>query len=346
MTAAVIAAGCSWVGGMPDPAAPLTPPTTLCRQETAGPCREAAEVEALLRDPGLTVLGSDEPSEGIQGARILTLLVPRADGDVVFRAKWRANATRTVINSPRKELAAHEMQKLFLPVDDYVVPPASGHCFELDHYHAMVDAEAEPLENTRCVFGVLSYWLEDVQSLDDAEDDDVLRRERLYDPALFERNETYRRSLANVNLLAYLIRHGDTHPGQFVVTSNEEHPRVYSVDNSLSFGAPQNTQLTYEQNWSHIHVPALPQSSVERLRVLSKQDIARLGVFEQYEKRADLLVPVEPEAPRGDTEAAMRWVDDGRQLQLGLMEAEVAAVWERVGELLSRIGSTGEPELF
>ena len=76
----------------------------------------------------------------MQGARILVL---RRGGDgEVFRVKWRAQSTTTSRNSPRRELAAYAVQKLFLEPEEYVAPPTAPHCFPLEAYRAAVDRKA------------------------------------------------------------------------------------------------------------------------------------------------------------------------------------------------------------
>ncbi|HUS68088.1 MAG TPA: hypothetical protein VMZ28_26325, partial [Kofleriaceae bacterium] len=243
------------VGDHPPPDAPLTAPTQLCRE--AAPlddCRDAADVEALLARPDLEILGAAPPPAGVQGARVLTL---RAGGPVpvVFRAKWRAASTATRRNSPRRELGAYAVQKLFLEPDEYVVPPTAQHCFPLAEYRKRVNARARAtVADVPCVQGVLSYWLEDVQSLRTATRAGWFHgaHGHALDPALFEGNQTYRDSIAMVNLFTYLIGHADSHAGNFVITLDRERPLVYRVDNSLSLGMPRNRHRAAQHDWARL----------------------------------------------------------------------------------------------
>src|SRR6185503_4432576 len=148
----------------------LTQPTRLCVTHTPHrPCRDAAEIEAWLARPDLEIAGVDLTPTGIQGAQVLTLRVP-GPRPIVFRAKWRAHSTSDGRNSPRLELAAHAVQKLFLAPSEWVVPPSAPHCFALDAYRAAVDAGAQAtFPQAPCVYGTLQYWLENVQTLPDAE---------------------------------------------------------------------------------------------------------------------------------------------------------------------------------
>ena len=283
------------IGAHPPPAAPLTAPTQLCRAGAPiDHCRDAAEVEALLARPDLEILGAAPPPAGVQGARVLTL---RAGGPVpvVFRAKWRADATATRRNSPRRELAAHIVQKLFLDPDEYVAPPAAAHCFPLDAYRARVYAHARAADaDASCVPGVLSYWLEDVESLSAAAREGWFHgaHHHAFDAALFERNPTYRDSIARVNIFTFVIGHADSHAANFVITIDREHPTVYSVDNSLSLGMPRNRRLAARHDWSRLQVPALPRAARERLLAARRTLAASGGAWEDPALTADEIAGV------------------------------------------------------
>jgi hypothetical protein len=326
------------------PAAPLTSPTVLCQGGEARPCRSTAEVEAWLRHPELEILGAAGTPKGKQKARVLTLAVPGDRERIVFRAKWRADSTQHPLNDPRKELAAYVVQKLFLNAEQYVVPPAAGHCFPLAGYRTRVDATAQAsFPRVECVFGILSYWLEDAQGIDDAADSERLDEDDLFDQRLFWKDPVYRRSLADVNLLAHVISHGDSHPAQFVITGDRYRPRVHVVDNTISFSDFRNPRLDREEDWSILHVPALSAESVARLRALRVADVRRLGVIERYEKRPGQLVHTDVPASGVPRDAGVRWVS-GR-LEVGLMPAELEELWRRIQGVLARVDS-GEVRTF
>ena len=302
-----------------------------------GQCRSPGEIEAWLARRDLVILASEETSRGKQRARILTLLVP-SDG-IIFRAKWRAWWTTSRHNRPRRELAAHHVQRLFLLPHEYVVPPATGHCFALEHYRARVEPKAQAtFPGTRCVYGILSYWLEDAIGTRDAMKQGLLHA--LIDERLFERNETYRRSIASVNLLAYLISHGDSHKQQFVFTGGRQ---LYAniVDNSIAFSDYRNPLVTGRDDLSVLHVPAVPREAVERLR---HADVRKLAVIEQYRIDAGgLLMRMRPTPSNGDTERGVRWHE--HELQVGLTRSELAEVQRRIDVLTTRAGA-GELKLF
>jgi len=300
-------------------------------------CRSPGEVEAWLARRDLAILASEETSKGKQRARILTLLVP-SDG-IIFRAKWRAWWTNTPHNRPRRELAAHHVQRLFLLPHEYVVPPATGHCFPLETYRKHVEPKAQPtFPGTRCVYGILSYWLEDAIGTRDAMKQGLLHA--LIDEKLFERNEIYRRSIASVNLLAYLISHGDSHKQQFVFTGGRD---LYAniVDNSISFSDYRNPLVTGRDDLSVLHVPAVPAEAIERLR---HSDVRKLAVLEQY--RVDsggILMRTRPTAIMSNPERGVRRHED--ELQVGLTTNELAEVQRRIVVLTTR-AAAGELKLF
>jgi hypothetical protein len=316
---------------VPKPAAPLTPPTRPCEElSPEKPCRSATEIEAWLRHPELEIVGAAKTHKGKQRARILTLSVPTEQGPVVFRAKWREFATTTIFNHPRIELAAYAVQKLYLEPHEYVVPVASGHCFELSQYRERVTRTAKPsFPGVSCVFGILSYWLEHVESVEDSrllED----AHGNLLDEHLFWENEAYRRSLANLNLLTYLIDHDDSHENQFLVSESRKSPRLYSVDNSMAFETAKNPTL--KQHWSDLRVPALPRDKIERLSALDFEDIRRLSVIEQYENRAGRLLHVAPSPRSKKLNFGFRWAKG--DLEVGLNRKEIDNLWWRIRSLV------------
>jgi hypothetical protein len=329
---ALLASACG--SSLAPPALPLTPPAVLCSGERAdASCRTPEEVEAWLREPGLRILGCADTVEGIQGARVLTLSAPTAHGSVVFRAKWRAYETRSSVNDPRTELAAYAVQSLFLNSSEFVVPPTAGHCFELVHYRATVQANAEvTIHGMRCVYGILSYWLEDAQSIDAADDEGILDSDdSAFDEHLFNISASYRQSAANVNILTYLIHHADSHGRQFVLRGGARTPWLYAVDNSSAFGSYKNPDV--ERDWSLIGVPALPRASVERLK---RADPGDLAVVEQYENVAGVLRSTPRTATGAEREAGFRWHHG--QLQVGLTRLEISGVAARRAALLTSLG--------
>lgn len=341
LAAAVALAGCatSSTNG-----SRLTPPTRICRgAHPDAPCRTAAEVETLLARPDLEIVAVGNTPAGIQGARVLTLRAP-GPHPVVFRAKWRAHSTNTSRNSPRLELAAYGIQQLFLEPAEYVVPPSAPHCFPIEPYRASVDPKAHPTFGAApCVYGILSYWLEDVQSLADAATAGWFHGQdrHAFDPALFEKNRSYRDSVADMNLLTYLIGDGDSHPANFVITRDRETPFVYSVDNSMWIELHKNRKLKPQWDWSKLKVPALPRAAVDRLRAADERLAAFPPLAVLHVVRGQLVV-MSP-SPIVRVESGTTWF--GHRLAVGLTRDELLGVRRRLAALLARIDA-GEIRVY
>lgn len=318
------------------PAAPLTQPTRLCGANEGHPaCRGATETEDLLRGP-VTLLGMDDTPSGMQGAKILTLKARGRGGDVVLRAKWRAESTGDLLNEPRKELAAYAVQKLFLDETEYIIPPTAAHCFPVAEYRRF-DAKAKPtFPGADCVFGYASYWLEGVQTVSAARKSGQLAKgkEGIWDAQRFERDPEYRESVEDSNLLTYLINHGDAHGEQFVLQRFPHGLRAYVVDNSIAFRSIKNPMLLLRQDWSDIQVPALSRSAIARLQGLTAADFARLGNISELELHDGTLVNVRPSSPLASDGTTMTWT--GSRLRIGLTKGEIELVEAQAKDLLGR----------
>ncbi len=195
-------------------------------------------------------------------------------------------------NSPRRELAAYAIQKLFLEPEDYVVPTSVTLCVPRHLYEKNHGYTAASVEGTNCVLGLASVWLKDVTVPD-----------QLYAESHFLQEPNYAYFMSNFNILTYLIAHRDAKQGNFLLSKDDERRQVFSIDNGESFGSlPYNF---FAQNWDVIIVPALRKDSIDRLRRLERQDLDFLGVVVQLEKGENgLLMPVaagEKSATTGST---------------------------------------------
>jgi len=278
---------------------------------------------------------------GAQDVRVLTLALGSGQSYTVFRAKWRSLGSGDIINEPRKELAAYAVQKLVLEPADYVVPPTAGHCFDIEEYRALVDARAAPtFAGCDCVFGFLSYWLGDVMDLKTAREQGILSTSEgplggagLFDAGLFHSDPFYRRSVANLNVVTFLIHHADSHAGQFLLTEPPIH--VYSVDNSIAFESIKNPLLLVRDDWSRLEVPAIPRDVAEGLTQLEPDALRALHTIERYELGSGVLErrPATPD----DLEAhdGVEWTRG--VLRIGLTRREVDGVDARIAELARRL---------
>ena len=274
----------------------------------------------------------------------MTVALPGAENRIVFRAKWRPHSSASLLNEPRKELGAYAVQKLFLQPHEYVVPPTVSRCFDLPRYKKAVDGKATAsFDGVSCVYGILSYWLENAVEIEDAEDEELLDSDDPLDKELFAQSPTYRRSVADLNLVTYLIHHGDAHGKQFLATKEPGRPRLYSVDNSVAFESMKNPMMLLRGDWSTIHVPELPRAHVERLRTLTPDEWATLSVIEQFRRDGGQLVPIPVTGQAGPRDAGLRWVGD--ELQIGLTDVEIEGVKSRARDLGKRIAE-GKLGLF
>jgi hypothetical protein len=322
-------------GTLAPPVAPLTAPSRLCGLNEGPPaCRNPSDIEQLL-NAELEILSMEDTPNGIQGAKVLTLLSGAPPGDVVLRAKWRPQSSMDAVNEPRKELAAYAVQHLFLDEAELVVPPTTAHCFAGSKYRRFVPDASRSLRDVDCVLGVLEYWLEDAQTFKHAQKAGLLRPDKgMLDTRRFETDRAYRESVSNGNLLSYLINHGDAHGEQFVVQNSPRGLRAFVVDNSMAFAAIKNPVGLFRDDWSSIQVPALSAKAVDRLRQLTAADFARLGNISELALAGDRLVPISTSEPLPSDGSSMTW--NGSHLRIGLTGGEIDLVAARVRELLKR----------
>jgi hypothetical protein len=316
------------------PAAPLSEPTDLCSVAQRDRCRSVEDVERRLATADLELLGATGSPGGTQGAYVLTLR-DRSDG-TVLRAKWRAAEGGSLVNVPHRELGAYHVQKLVLEPRDFIIPPTVARCLPIEAYREHIDAEAVPTAGAECVLGFLTYWLEDAMSVDDVREEGLLEAgEGLFDPERFEKDDVYRLTLSNLNLVSYLVSHGDAHRGQFVFVHSEPHLLSYSVDHSVAFLAVPNPMLLFRKDWSNIQVPSLSEDAIARLRAATEAELARLHTFSELALRDGVFVPTDIGPPFGDPDEVYR--REGDRMQIGLRHAEIAGVAERIHDLLGEI---------
>ncbi|MFQ5638517.1 MAG: hypothetical protein ACE5IR_11035 [bacterium] len=251
------------------------------------------------------------------------VIVRYSDGTPI-QVKWKtaAHGGWGENNEPRYEIAAYELQKLFLEPEEFVVPPTSVRCLPLQQYR-QIDKNIEPtFKNTSAVFFCLQYWLEEVGT------------EKVYDKKRFKKDPVYARHLGNMNILSYLIDHKDANIGNFLISTDPENPRVFAVDNSLAFSSLESNRGT---EWRKIRVKKLPGDTVEKLRSIEKEDLqTTLGVVAQFEIKEDQPVLVE-KSDNLNPKKGVRKSDE--IIQFGLTTREISGVHRRLKALLKRIDS-------
>ena len=271
---------------------------------------------------------------GTAGARSIKLHFPEGSGGLTnVHVKWKEmprGSLDVFNNSPRKSIAAYQLQKLFLEPEDYVVPTSFAFCVRLARYARDTGQPQRPsLDKSSCVLGVVTIWLENVTMTD-----------RLYEEARFVADPAYAYYMANFNLFTYLVDYSDPKQSN-VLVSKEGRRQVFSVDNDLAF--EEVFRNFFPSQWNVIFVPALRADSIERLRGLRREDLEPLGVVAQLEKNpSGVFVPVAP----GENLAPNQGVFmSGETVQLGLAHHEIEGVWQRMQDLIARVDN-GEIAVF
>ena len=264
----------------------------------------------------------DRRGSRFKGDRTSRVALDFGDGGMLV-AKW-ARAPEDgeeYNNNPRYEVAAYEAQKLFLEPHEYVVPPTVARAFDLGWYRQL-DPDADPtFDETRSVLVVLQYWLFNIAG------DDFWHPDRL------ETDSVYAANMGNFNAFTYIIQHNDQNRGNYLISRATRGARVFSVDNGIAFESPISDQGA---RWRRIRVDAIPAETANRLRSITRQDVAdRLATVAQFRIEADgTLTPVPCEAPI-DAGRGIRQTET--TLQLGLDDHEIEGVWRRIQRLVERI---------
>ncbi len=300
------------------------------------------EAERLLLHARYERIGETGAGAGTTGAEKVTLSFP--DDDVEMSIKWKfvdpgwklvTERYDGINNSPRKELAAWVIQRLFLEPEDYVAPYTVAYCIHIDKASERYRGRSPTVPGSQCLLGVVAVWMEDITlSIP------VLDAER------FNRDYVYAYYLSNLNLFTYLVKHHDGREGNLLVSKDDARRQVFSIDNGVSFGAGF-AGLFYNwfvPNWNSIRVPALRKESIDRLRGLREEDItATLGVVSQLELNDEGTYINVPLGENLDPDHGVRI--EGKTLQFGLTDDEVEDVWERIEDLIEAVDS-GELPVF
>jgi hypothetical protein len=280
------------------------------------------EIERLMATGELEIEKVEGAGGGVMGAQKLGLEFDKPD--IEFSVKWKAGASggEGWNNAPRREIAAHKIQQLFLDPVDYVVPPVVVRCIPLKTYEPVEKDAAPTFEGTQCVFGSFSVWLKN-----------VTMPKKAFDPERFKTDTRYAFHFANLNLLTYLIDHRDARQNNFLISTDPANPQTFSIDNGISFGGVLYNFFT--SHLDRLRVGGLPQRSIERIRTITHDQWQRLAVVAQMQvDQQGILQSVPPTAPLDPNEGS-RWRDG--VLQLGLTTEEIAAVETRAQELLAEV---------
>jgi len=260
---------------------------------------------------------------------------PKAKGDITLRAdvsfggapplrvklRKAEPGADTFNNVPRYDLAAYELQKLFIDPTEYVVPPTVLRFIPRADFAKYQPDVARTFSSADQVLAVLQYWLSDITVVAD-----------VLDPARFEADALYARHIGQLNVLTYLIEHRDSNVGNFLIGKSPIGARVFSIDHGVAFASIDSDR---GEAWKDIRVNRLPADTVARLRTVTLPVLEqRLGVLAQWKLEGTRYVPV----ALGPNLSINRGVRrEGKDLQMGLTRSEILAVNRLLTRLLQRI---------
>jgi hypothetical protein len=260
---------------------------------------------------------------------------PKAKGDITLKAEvsfdgaapYRVKLRRAepgaedFNNRPRYDVAAYELQKLFLDPPEFVVPPTALRMIPLAELAPWAPAARPTFKGSDEVMIVLQYWLQDVKVIED-----------VYDPSRFASDPVYARHIGQLNVLTFLIEHGDSNVGNFLISKAEAGARVFSVDNGVAFAYNESDR---SHLWEGLRVDKLPADTVARLRAVTEDELhRRLGVLAQWKLQDGRWIA---EAPGPNLRASRGVRISGDRVQLGLTRSEIGQVWRQLQRLLGRV---------
>ena len=260
---------------------------------------------------------------------------PRIKSDVTLRAEisfggappltvklHKAEPGADTFNDvPRYDLAAYELQKLFLDPAEYVVPPTALRMVPLADFAKYSPGVARTFSAADQVLAVVQYWLSDIKVIAD-----------VYSPERFAADPVYARHIGQLNVLTYLIGHRDSNVGNFLIGRQELGARVFSIDHGVAFASEGSDR---GELWKDLRVKRLPADTIERLRKVTPQLLAdRLGVLAQWQLEGGRYVPVALGRNLAESRGVRR---EGDALQMGLSRSEILAVHRLLTKLLERV---------
>lgn len=284
--------------------------------------RPVAELEQLLAADPMVITQAQISRPNAKGDITLRAEVSFA-GAPPLRVKLRKAepGADSFNNVPRYDLAAYELQKLFLDPAEYVVPPTNLRMVPLAEFAKYAPTVERTFPGAEQVLAVVQYWLSDIKVIPD-----------VYSPERFESDTAYARHIGQLNVFTYLIRHRDSNMGNFLIGKAEVGARVFSINHGVAFASEESDR---GELWKNMRVDRLPADTVERLRGITKQGLAdRLGVLAQWRLEGGSYVRV----PNGKNIWEGRGVRRvGDDLQMGLSTSEIQAVYKLLTKLLERV---------
>ncbi len=289
-----------------------------------------AEIERLLAAEPLVITAAEISRPKASGD--ITLKADVAFGDSPpLRVKLRRAepGAEAFNNVPRYDLAAYQLQQLFLDPAEYVVPPTALRMVPLADFKRYAPEVARTFPPAEQVLSVVQYWLADVKVIAD-----------VYNPERFASDPVYARHIGQLNIFTHLVDHRDSNAGNFLIGRAESGPRVFSIDHGVAFASIDSDR---GELWQPIRIDRLPSDTVARLRAITPAMLQdRLGVLAQWRLQDGRYVAVSRGANLWESRGVRRKGDD---LQLGLTRGEINSIYKRLTRLLQRVDA-GELQLM
>jgi hypothetical protein len=287
-----------------------------------------SELEQMLRSDPMRIVSAEISRPKAKGDITLKADVAFADRPPMRVKLRKAEPGGDAFNNvPRYDLAAYELQKLLVDEPEYVVPPTALRMVPLAELRARTSAISPTpvfkptFKGADEVLCVVQYWLQDVKAPVD-----------VLDPARLESDAVYARHVGQLNVFTYLIKHGDSNLGNFIVSAVPEGARVFAVDNGIAFASEASDR---GEAWRSIRVKRLPADTVDRLRKLTEDDLtSHLAVLAQWELRDGHYVAVPLTANLGANDGVRH---KGVTVQMGLARSEIVGVRDRAWRLLKMV---------
>jgi hypothetical protein len=281
------------------------------------------ELPQALATGATETVSEKRTATGTTGASELTLFLGAINKELTF--KWKEVIPDTLDqdnNSPRREIAVYQVQRLFLDPEDYVVPTSLMYCVPLETAKKNRKKASPSVPGTNCVLGNLSVWLQN-----------VTQPEVLYEEARFLRDPNYAYFMANLGLLTFLVSHHDGKPSNWLASKEENRRQVFVIDNGVSFRALLHNP--FATNWDVIRVPAFRKESVDRLRKIKRGDLDVLGVVAQLERNDKGILVSVPHRENFSPTSGVR-IFDGT-VQFGLTTGELGDLWQRIQQVIAEV---------
>ena len=288
----------------------------------------ASVIEEKLRNTDFKIFRfKDLRFKGDIGKRVI---LQYSDGEDL-QVKWRRALPggHEFNNAPRFEMAAYELQKLILDEDEFVVPPTVTRGFTFAEYKEIEPDALPTFKKPNVVIVMLAYWLNEVTTGGE-----------VYDKERFKTNSLYAKHFANTNIITNIINHKDSNEGNLLTSTDEDNPRVFTVDNGVTFSSPESDRGAI---WKYIRVKKLPKKTIERLKGITIDDLnEQLGVVSQFEFSDNSVISVKPTKNLNPRKGVRR---SENIVQFGLTKYEIKAVKKKIDYILKQ-NKKGKYELF